>query len=131
MTDKFARLEELKQQLAETLKLPATSDKVEEVAILKLLRESELERLVAGKHIDTRAFIDLTRTLSELTPAVMPEIKLEIVHGTRVECPSCHTEFNPHTDKPLPPASEASMSDPAGGNKSDSAALPADVRYWG
>ena len=77
--DRYERLETIKQEVAERLKLPATSDKVEEVAILKLLREAELEKLMIGKHIDTRAFLDLTRTLSELTPPVIPTVELQIV----------------------------------------------------
>jgi hypothetical protein len=129
MSEKFARLEELKRQLAETLKLPVDSDVIETSAILKLLRETEVEHLSAGHRIDVRAFLDLTKAIAELIPAPLPELKLEIVRS-RVTCPSCHTEFNPHTNKPLPPASEASKSDPAGGDKSESAALPADVRFW-
>ena len=109
--ERFKRLQVIKQQVAKALGLPLDDDKVEQCSFLKLLREGQMERYIDGGHgIDVRAYLELDRTINEVMPPPATTVTLEIVPRTRVECPSCHVEFNTRSDnpKPLPPAERAS-----------------------
>jgi len=97
---RFQRLEALKAEAAETLRLPISSDKVTLLAALRLSHEVQLERLVAGTTVDPNALLSLSEAIEKLAPELPPPvISVELVEGPIEHCPKCGW----HRDEPLPP----------------------------
>jgi hypothetical protein len=104
---RYERLEILRQQAAETLRLPPDAEKVALLAALRLSHETQVERLLAGATIDPHALLALSEAIEKLSPALPPPvITVEIVEPTDgplvPHCRRCG--WKPGDDTNMPPA---------------------------
>jgi hypothetical protein len=81
--DRYKRLEVLRQQAAETLRLPLNAEKTILLSALRLSHEIEVERLLAGAKPDPGSLLALSEAIDRLTPALPPaSIQIEFVEPT-------------------------------------------------
>jgi hypothetical protein len=89
---RFEKLERLKKQAAEDIRLPVDHRRVLMLAALRLNHETLLEKMIAGGNVDPTDLMTLTETIEKLHPPLPPaEIKVTIVEGVArpVKCPHC------------------------------------------
>jgi hypothetical protein len=112
--DRFERLEVLRQEAADRLRLPIEHDKVQLLAALRLNHETLVEKLVAGNSVSPDQLLALSEAIDKLSPDLPPrKIEIELVEGPIEKCPSCgwcrndgappKQEPNDVTPKALPP----------------------------
>jgi hypothetical protein len=108
MSDRAAHFNTLVKEAAERLKISPESREARHVALMFMVDEAYQARAIAGHLVPIVDLLRLDEALQPYMPRpAEPEHKIEIefVHGKRVCCPSCKTEFDPHdpAPKPLPP----------------------------
>ena len=87
--DRFERLEQLRKEAAERLRLPVEHDKVQLLAALRLNHETLVEKLVAGNSVNPDQLLALSEAIDKLTPELPPQkITVEFVEGPIERCPA-------------------------------------------
>ena len=88
--DRFERLEQLRKEAAERLRLPLDHDKTQLLAALRLNHETLVEKLVAGNSVNPDQLLALSEAIDKLTPELPPQkITVEFVEGPIERCPAC------------------------------------------
>jgi hypothetical protein len=103
--ERYARLEALKAEASALLKLPVDHNRVLMLAGLRLEHERQLAVLVGGGKIDPTDLMNLTTTIEQLTPAVLPTVELRIVPSKppdKIACPECGHKFHTKDGTPVP-----------------------------
>jgi hypothetical protein len=98
------RYKKLLRQVARELDEKPDAEVVKHVATLRLMRENVQIRLLEGERVDAADVLRLDEALKQYLPQGKPlSVQVTIVNGTRVCCPGCKLEFDPHTDEPVRP----------------------------
>src|SRR6516164_11472539 len=93
--DRFERLEQLRKEAAERLRLPLDHDKTQLLAALRLNHETLVEKLVAGSAVNPEQLLALSEAIDKLTPELPPQkITVEFVEGVvgLFTCQHCHQQ---------------------------------------
>jgi hypothetical protein len=105
MNSRAKRYQTLLRQVARELDEKPNSEVVKHVSTFRLLRENQLIRLLAGERVDPADILKVDEALKQYLPQGKPlSVKVVFVNGTRVCCPGCKLEFDPHTDKSYEPS---------------------------
>ena len=105
MNSRAKRYQTLLRQVARELDEKPNSEIVKHVSTFRLLRENLLIRLLAGERVDPADILKVDEVLKKYLPQGKPlSVKVVFVNGTRVCCPGCNLEFDPHTDKSYEPS---------------------------
>ena len=100
--DRFERLEQLRKEAAERLRLPLDHDKTQLLAALRLNHETLVEKLVAGSAVNPEQLLALSEAIDKLTPELPPQkITVEMLSvATMSSSPAEHRQFRDSTTSP-------------------------------
>jgi len=131
--DRFERLEVLRQEAADRLRLPIEHDKTQLLAALRLNHESMVERLVAGHTVNPDQLLALSEAIDKLTPELPPQkIEIEIVSGVvgLFTCQHCHQQnrIENYTEPPKKDYPRTIDAEPVKADEAKALSSPVEVK---